>query len=190
MRLTVRQLDGAIVIIIIAVAIYSVIYSSFIFPPGTSNIPFGDKSYGPLVVMIADEISCNKGLYYLPEKSEVYKLLKAAGVEYLDKFDNNILNKQLSTGDAVFIDSGYKLKIRDMENAYKVAFNIPINLNEAAIDDLVLIPGIGEKTACQIVRFREKWGTFKKLEDLMKIRGIKEKKFAKIKKYFCINRIS
>jgi competence protein ComEA len=187
MRLTDRQLDGAIVIIIISVAVFLVTRLSLLFSSGTFTIPFGDKSSGPLAVMIADDVSCQKGFYYLPEKSTVYNLLRAADVENLDKFNNDILQKQLSTGNAVLIESGDRLIVREMENTNKIALDIPINLNKATIDDLVLIPGIGEKTAHQIVRFREKWGNFKKLDDMMKIRGIKEKKFSKMKKYFRIS---
>jgi len=77
-----------------------------------------------------------------------------------------------------------------MSNASKVALNIPININKATLEDLMLIPGMGEKTALQIIQFRETSGNFRTLEDLMKIRGIKEKKFAKLKKYLFTGQIS
>ena len=68
-------------------------------------------------------------------------------------------------------------------NARKMALNIPININKATLEDLMLIPGIGETTALRIIQFRESAGGFHTLEDLMKIRGIKEKKFEHLKKY-------
>jgi competence protein ComEA len=77
-----------------------------------------------------------------------------------------------------------------MNNAQKVALNIVINVNKADLDDLTLIPGIGEKTAWQIIKFREKSGRIERLEDLMKIRDIKEKKFKKIKRYLYVSQIS
>jgi competence protein ComEA len=48
----------------------------------------------------------------------------------------------------------------------------------------MLIDGIGEQTALQIVQFREKSGRYHKVEDLMKVRGIKEKKFRNLRTYF------
>ena len=56
-----------------------------------------------------------------------------------------------------------------------------INLNTATVDQLETLPGIGQKTAELIVEFRTKNGGFKRVEDLMNIKGIGEKSFLKLK---------
>jgi competence protein ComEA len=56
-----------------------------------------------------------------------------------------------------------------------------VNLNTASIQELVDLPGIGPKTAEKIVAWRQENGKFKKVEDLMAVKGIGEKKFAKLK---------
>jgi competence protein ComEA len=56
-----------------------------------------------------------------------------------------------------------------------------INLNSATLDQLETLPGIGRKTAERIVEFRQKNGGFKKIEELMNVKGIGEKSFLKIK---------
>jgi competence protein ComEA len=56
-----------------------------------------------------------------------------------------------------------------------------INLNTATIDQLMTLPGIGRKTAERIVEHRTKTGGFKKIEELMNVKGIGEKSFLKIK---------
>jgi competence protein ComEA len=56
-----------------------------------------------------------------------------------------------------------------------------ININSASVADLQTIPGIGAKTAELIVEYRQKNGPFKKVEELMNIRGIGEKNFLKMK---------
>ena len=56
-----------------------------------------------------------------------------------------------------------------------------INLNTATASQLESIPGIGAKTAERIIEYRQKNGAFKKVEDLMNVRGVGEKSFLKIK---------
>jgi len=56
-----------------------------------------------------------------------------------------------------------------------------VNLNTASASDLETLPGIGAKTAARIVEYRQKNGPFKKVEELMNVRGIGEKNFLKLK---------
>lgn len=56
-----------------------------------------------------------------------------------------------------------------------------INLNAATIDQLETLPGIGRKTAERIIEYRTKSGGFKRIEDLMSVKGIGEKSFLKLK---------
>jgi competence protein ComEA len=57
----------------------------------------------------------------------------------------------------------------------------PLDLNTATAAQLEKLPGVGAKTAQLIVEHRQKNGNFKKVEELMNIKGIGEKSFLKIK---------
>jgi comEA protein len=57
----------------------------------------------------------------------------------------------------------------------------PINLNAASVAQLQTLPGIGASAAQRIVEYRQKNGAFKKIEELMNVKGIGEKSFLKLK---------
>ena len=56
-----------------------------------------------------------------------------------------------------------------------------VNINTAPAGELEALPGIGAKTAARIVDYRQKNGPFKKIEELMNVRGVGEKNFLKLK---------
>ncbi len=60
--------------------------------------------------------------------------------------------------------------------------SMTVNINTAGVNELITLPRIGKKIAERIIKFRKKNGKFKRIEDLMKVRGIGEKIFEKIKK--------
>ncbi len=70
---------------------------------------------------------------------------------------------------------------REPPNPPKAAAAAPLNLNTATEADLAKLPGIGPATATRILEYRQKNGPFKKIEELMNVRGIGEKAFLKLK---------
>ena len=57
----------------------------------------------------------------------------------------------------------------------------PVNLNAASVAQLQTLPGVGSGTAQRILEHRQKNGPFKKIEELMNVKGIGEKSFLKLK---------
>jgi len=60
---------------------------------------------------------------------------------------------------------------------------IVLDINQASAEDFAKLPGIGPKLAARIVAFRQKHGPFRRVEDLLAIRGIGHKKWKKIRPY-------
>jgi len=63
----------------------------------------------------------------------------------------------------------------------KEASTAIVNLNTATAAQLETLPGVGPKTAERILEYRQKNGSFKKIEELMNVKGIGEKSFLKMK---------
>ena len=55
-----------------------------------------------------------------------------------------------------------------------------VNLNSATVEQLSTVPGVGPKLAARIVEQRQKSGGFKAVEDILTVKGIGEKSFAKM----------
>lgn len=56
-----------------------------------------------------------------------------------------------------------------------------VDLNRAGKEELMTLPGIGASRAEAIIRYRQEYGDFAHIEEIMNISGIKEKAFEKIK---------
>ena len=61
-----------------------------------------------------------------------------------------------------------------------------IDINKAAVNDFQKLPGIGPSLAKQIVAYRDKHGPFRRVEDLMVIKGIGFKKWKEIRPYITV----
>ena len=73
-----------------------------------------------------------------------------------------------------------------VSSAAKPAVAGTVNINTASAADLVTLPGIGAKTAERILEYRQKNGPFKKVEELMNVRGVGEKNFLKLRNQISI----
>ena len=62
-----------------------------------------------------------------------------------------------------------------------------VNVNTASPEQLTLLPGIGEARAREIVAARTKQGGFKRVEDLLAIKGIGEASLAKLRPYVALS---
>lgn len=132
------------------------------------------------------------GVFCLPEGSRVFQALEAAG-GFLPEAAENYVNraKGLSDGEQIYIPTEEEaLTMERTEDVSSEDSGVPeagtenagkVNLNTADETELCTLTGIGISKARAIIAYREENGPFVSIEDLMKVDGIKEGTFHKIK---------
>lgn len=129
-----------------------------------------DTSVNNMSKILSDEM-----VIIIYSKDEVlnYKKIKEEENKVIEKCNNNDKN--------IVNDSCY-----DVDDSIKADSNKLTNINEASVEELMLVKGIGKSKAEGIVEYRNKNGKFDKIEDIMNVSGIGESLFEKIKEYICI----
>lgn len=61
-----------------------------------------------------------------------------------------------------------------------------VNINAATAEQIALLPRVGLKVARKVVEYRNANGSFKRVEDLMEVKGIGEKQFLSLKPYLAV----
>ena len=149
----------------------------------------GNSEKSGVYVYICGEV-INPGVYELSGDSRIYEAVDAAG-----GFTENAARECVNLASKV--SDGMQITIYNREEAASLQADSAsvdgnagksgtsgsglVNLNTATKEELMTLKGIGESKAEDIIRYREKSGGFKKIEDIMKISGIKENGFQKIK---------
>lgn len=121
------------------------------------------------------------GVYELAEGARIYDAVKLAG-----GLTEEAMEEAVNLAETVA--DGQQVRIPDREEAERVFLEEQmqeeglINLNTATKEQLMTLTGIGESRAEDIISYREEYGGFQSIEEIMKVPGIKEAAFAKIKK--------
>jgi len=122
------------------------------------------------------------GVYQLPSGSRVNDLITACG-GFTSWANRDFLEKSLNR--ARFLEDGEKLFIpyqgQEEVDYQKGGSGEKININQASRQELMLLPGIGEKYAQAIIDYRQSQGKFDSIEEIKKVQGIGEKTFEEIK---------
>jgi len=134
------------------------------------------------------------GVYCMQPGERIYQAIEAAG-----GFAENACDSYCN--QAMELTDGMKLWIPTMEEAAELPREAEslistvtgtnggtasdkkalLNINTATIEQLCTLSGIGEAKARAIVEYREQKGNFSRIEDIMKVAGIKQTGYDKIK---------
>lgn len=140
------------------------------------------ESSGPLIVVhVCGQVN-RPGVYEVLEGSRLYELLELAGGftgEAAEEYLN--LAAVVKDGQQIYVPGREEAAAMPRQQAEEEAKTAMVNINTAGVEQLTALRGIGEAKAQDIIRYRESHGAFQKIEDIMKISGIKEAAFEKMK---------
>lgn len=145
---------------------------------------------GLSIKYIKNLTSDNSFIFDYSESEETFKRLSGSSANLLTKDSSD----RTGSGSSVTISDKLKsaedsLKSTEKKKSKKEEKLKPksININTATKEILIMLPGIGESTAEKIINYRETHNGFKKIEHIMKVKGIGKKKFEKLKEYITID---
>lgn len=129
-------------------------------------------------VHICGEVNA-PGVYEVLEGSRIFEVVELAG-GYTDRAASDYLNM------AETVKDGMKLIVPAVGEEAELepfggSYDKKVNLNTATKEELMTLKGIGEARAADIISYRDKHGEFQSVEDIMKVPGIKDAAFQKIK---------
>lgn len=138
----------------------------------------------------------NPGVYVLSAGSRIFEGIEAAGGFSEDACEDFVnLAQTLQDGQRIVIPTEEEAEAAVQDNAYQEQW-LPeetqstdgrVNINTASEQELSAISGIGAGKAAAIIQYRQENGSFSSVEDIMKVSGIKEGTYEKIKDKITVN---
>ena len=140
----------------------------------------------------------NPGVYRVTKNSIVNDVIVLAG-GLLEEADTSNINLSKVVSSEMMITIYTKDEVANQKKAEAIVeekndddsslneeLTTLVNLNTADVEELMLLPGIGESKANLIIQYRENCGPFTSKEELMYIKGIGEAIYAKLESYITV----
>jgi comEA protein len=138
-----------------------------------------------------NEVLCNPDSQYDYSESDKIFLEKSRLLlnDSLTENDSSLTYEERKLIDSLeALDDSLKAKEYDTDKKIakdKLTLH-SININTASKEKLATLSGIGDKISDRIIKYREEHGGFKKIEEIMNVKGIGKKKFEKMKVYITV----
>lgn len=149
--------------------------------PPSSNIDETD-----VFVQIEGDIKY-PGVYSFRHHTDLNELITRGGglnskTVYKEAFNN--ISLESGNNVKISIDGGKpNIAVQEMTAFHKLTLGIPLSINRESEVGFTSLPGIGPVLAGEIVSKRERIGGFKKVNELLNVQGMGERKYSKIRSF-------
>jgi len=180
------------ILFLLGLFILSILYFKFYYHP--LPVP-PEENVQEVVVEVLGEVR-NPGIQIFQNPPTLKEAVEKAGGLKEPAIFGSSSSEILKTGTLLTVEKEsrtispnqdmIKLKLGRMEASKLLVFSIPLDLNRVSVEDLCLIPGIGESLAREIVTYRDRRRGFLSIEELKNVKGIGEKKYQSFKTFFVV----
>lgn len=141
-----------------------------------------EDAFPKIYVSVLGQVA-EPGVFILDEGARVYEAINAAGGALENANLNSLSLVEVLKDGSQIVVTGYDDGISGVPSGQALTdvTEKKININTASLAELTTLSGIGTKRAGDIIAYRESKGNFEKIEDIMKVSGIKESIFEKVK---------
>jgi competence protein ComEA len=192
------SLGQQLLLFLLALGLLAILYLKFHHSPLSTP---KEETYSEIAIEVVGEVH-TPGIYLFRNPPTLNEVIdRAGGIKGLFLKESASLSDLLETGTRVAISRESPSSLRsgqpDQENADTVriklghmeankllVFSIPLDLNRVSVEDLCLVPGIGESLAREIVNYRRSKGRFRSVEELKNVTGIGDQNWRSIQTYF------
>jgi competence protein ComEA len=168
------------------------------------SAPFGELP-NEVVVEVSGQVR-QPGIYFYPSPPKLKEAIeRAGGLKEIAQFNSTLSSTILETGTLLTVTrepsaplplskggqreltpDEIKIRIGRMAPRKLLVFSLPLDLNHVNVEDLCLVPGIGESLAQEVIAYRERRKGFQSVEELKNVKGIGEKNYETFKKFFVV----
>jgi competence protein ComEA len=175
------------ILFFLALFILSILYSKFYFHLYSTP---SEEIFRETVVEVLGEVQ-RPGIYSFKNPPSLKEAIeKAGGLKEATLHDKNLFSEILESGTQINVtresSEEIKVKLGRMEANKLLVFSVPLDLNRVSVEDLCLIPGIGESLAKEIVTYRKRQKAFRSVEELKNVKGIGEEKWKTLKTFLMV----
>lgn len=176
------------VLLLLASLIFGLMILKLYEPSVSTDVALPSEEF---VVEISGDVG-QSGIYFFHVPPTLREALeRAGGWGGASWAEDDSQSELLTTGTLLTVartsEGNVRVHTGRMEARKLLVFFIPLDLNRASLEDLCLVPGVGESLARDIVAYREKRKGFRNVGELSQVKGIGETKWETLRDHLTVH---